>query len=64
MRVTSIKTIRLSPVELKEAIRLYVGDTDTKLADHIAFNVISCDFDQNGDFVVSIDGEIEDEDRA
>lgn len=64
MRVTSIKTIRLTEAELKEAILHYVAETDSKLADHIKANVISCDFEPNGDFsdfIVSIDGEIEDE---
>lgn len=61
MRVTSIKTIRLTEAELKEAIWHYVAETDVKLADHIKTNVISCDFEPNGDFIISIDGEIEDE---
>lgn len=61
MRVTSIKTIRLTEAELKEAISHYIAETDMTLANHITFNMISCDFEPNGDFVIAIDGEIEDE---
>jgi len=61
MRVTSIKTIRLTESELKEAIVHYISETDMALADHVALNLISCDFDLEGNLVVSVDGEIEDE---
>lgn len=61
MKVTSIKTIRLTEMELKEAIVHYVAETDMALADHVASNLISCDFDLDGHLVISVDGEIEDE---
>ena len=64
MRTTSLKTIYLSLGELKEAIANYVRDeegTKIGLYAHIMNSDCEMEWTQGGkEFVVSMDGEIED----
>ena len=57
MKATSIKTIYLKEYELKQAIVEYIEKTEEKLAQHLYDNDCSMEWDADGNFVVSIDGE-------
>lgn len=60
MKTTSIKTGYLKEHELKQAIVEYIAETDEELAQHLNMNDCSMEWDDDGNFVVSIDGEVED----
>ena len=61
MKVTSLKTIYLTPEELKSAIIQFLTNNGRKkLADHIKKNDCDLIWSQNNkDFIISPDGEIE-----
>lgn len=65
MRTTSLKTIYLTEEELKQAIANYIRDRDGKLGPnglymHLTNNKCTMEWADKGEFVISIDGEIED----
>ena len=61
MKITNLKTIYLTPEELKKAIAQFLIKQGKKeLAEHIKKN--ECDLvwaQDNKDFIISVDGEIE-----
>lgn len=61
MRTTSIKTVYLTPAELKEAVASFVGKTSPILANRIRNNSVDMEWALYEEFAISIDGEIEDE---
>jgi len=62
MKATSIKTIYLKEYELKQAIVEYIEKTEEELAQHLYDNDCSMEWKDGEYFVVSIDGEIEEND--
>lgn len=57
MKTTSIKTGYLTADELKQAIVEYLAKEHEELAQHLYDNDCSMEWDADGNFVVSIDGE-------
>jgi len=62
MKATSIKTVYLKECELKQAIVEYLEKTEEDLAQHLYDNDCSMEWKDGEYFVVSIDGEIEEND--
>ena len=61
MKTTSLKTIYLTAVELKQAIVEYLEKEHEELAQHLHNNDCEMVWGQDGkEFLVSIDGEIND----
>ena len=62
MKTTSLKTIYLTADELKQAIVEYLEKEHEELAQHLHNNECDMAWGQDGkEFLVSIDGEIEDQ---
>lgn len=60
MKVYNLKSIRLKPEELKEAIIRHLWQhKQTDLSRHLSLNPCSMDWNSEGTFVISIDGEVE-----
>ena len=65
MKTTSLKTIYLTEDELKQAIVEYLAKEHKELAQHLYDNECEMVWGQNGkEFLISIDGEIDDEDYS
>ena len=65
MKTTSLKTIYLETHELKQAIVEYLEKEYKALAQHLYDNECEMVWGQNGkEFLISIDGEIDDEDYS
>ncbi len=65
MRTTSLKTIYLTVDELKQALVEYLAKEHEELAQHLYDNECEMVWGQDGkEFLVSIDGEIEEKDYS
>ena len=65
MKTTSLKTIYLETHELKQAIVEYLAKEHEELAQHLYDNECEMVWGQDGkEFLVSIDGEIEEKDYS
>ena len=63
MKVTSLKSIYLTEIELKQAIASWIKieHKDTELAAHLEENVCDMSWSQDGkEFIISPDGEVVD----
>ena len=59
MRVTSLKTIYLTEEELKQVISNHLREKgDHILAEHLHTNICTMEWLKNGNFAISIDGEV------